>query len=68
MLQVVVSSVVDCVLRRSPTETLRVDIVNEMVVVFQKQEEQRSHLKKSSVRVCDLILGPPSVRSNWPTG
>jgi hypothetical protein len=58
-----VSSAVEFVLERSPTEALRVEVVDELVDKFEKQEERRSRLEKTSVRVCDLILGPPSGRA-----
>jgi hypothetical protein len=58
-----VSSAVEFVLERSPTEALQVEVVDELVDKFEKQEERRSRLEKTSVRVCDLILGPPSGRA-----
>jgi hypothetical protein len=58
-----VSSTVEFVLERSPTEALQVEVVDELVDKFEKQEERRSRLEKTSVRVCDLILGPPSGRA-----
>jgi hypothetical protein len=58
-----VSSAVEFVLEHSPTEALRVEVVDELVDKFEKQEERRSRLEKTSVRVCDLILGPPSGRA-----
>jgi hypothetical protein len=42
--------------------TFRMEVVDEMVAEFQKQEERRSWLERPSARVYDLILGPPS---NW---
>jgi hypothetical protein len=62
MLRAAVSTAMECMLRCSPTEALWVDIVDELVAEFQKQEQQCLCLEKSGVRVCDLILGPPS---NW---
>jgi hypothetical protein len=46
-------------LRRSPTEAFRVEVVDEMVAKFRKQEEQCSRLERPDMRVCDLFLGPP---------
>jgi hypothetical protein len=43
-------------------EAFRVDVVDELVTKFQRQQEQCSRLEKSGARVCDLILGPPSGR------
>jgi hypothetical protein len=48
------------ILWRSPTEALRVDVVDELVAKFQRQEERCLHPEKSNKRVCDLILRPPS--------
>jgi hypothetical protein len=64
MLWIVVSSTVECVLERSPTEALWVaELVNE----FQKQEEWHSRLKKSGARVYDLILGLGDWLTDWRT-
>jgi hypothetical protein len=57
---VVVSSVVEFILRRSPIEAFRVDGVDGLVAEFWKQEEWCFYIERSSVRVCDLILGLPS--------
>jgi hypothetical protein len=56
-----VFSVTQFVLRHSPPEAFRVDVVDEMFAKFQEKVE-RSRLKKFVVRICDLILGPPSDR------
>jgi hypothetical protein len=53
-----VSSTAQSVLERLPTEALHV--VDEPVAEFQMSEERRSHIEKSSMRVYDLILRPPS--------
>jgi hypothetical protein len=60
MLWAAVSSTVESVLRRLPTGAFWVDVVDELVTEFWKQEERCSHLEKSGVTVCDLILGLPS--------
>jgi hypothetical protein len=57
---VAVSSVTQPILRRLPTEALRVDVVDELVIEFWKYKERSSHIEKSNMRVCDLILGLPS--------
>jgi hypothetical protein len=48
------------VLECSPTEAFQVDVVDEMLAEFQEQVQWRSHLDKSTMRICDLIPGPPS--------
>jgi hypothetical protein len=55
-----VSSVAQCVLRHSPTEALWVDVMDQLVTLFWKQEEQHSRIEKSNMRVSDLIHGLPS--------
>jgi hypothetical protein len=47
------------VLWRSPNDTFRVEVVGELVVEFQKLEERRSYHERYTVRICDLLLGPP---------
>jgi hypothetical protein len=42
VLRATVSSAVEFVLRRSPNKTLRVEIVDEMIAEFCRQEEWRS--------------------------
>jgi hypothetical protein len=60
VLWAVVSSATWSVLERSPIEAFRVEVVDELLAEFWEQEVQCPHLKKSGMRVCDLILGPPS--------
>jgi hypothetical protein len=55
-----VSSAVESVLGRSPSDTFRVGVVAELSAEFHKMEEQRSWLDRPIVRMCDLLLGPPS--------
>jgi hypothetical protein len=45
-----------------PTDAFGMDVVEEMLIEFQEQEERRSRLEKSGVRIRDLILGPSSSR------
>jgi hypothetical protein len=59
-LWVAVSSTTECVLRRSPNEALRVEVVDELGNEFRRQEERCSCVERPGVRICDLILGPPS--------
>jgi hypothetical protein len=61
MIRASVCSVVVFVLRHSPTKAFRVEVVDELVTEFQKLERQ-SCLEKPFMRVCALILGPPSGR------
>jgi hypothetical protein len=63
-LWVAASSAMEFVLKRSPTEAFRVDVVDQLVSEFRKQEERCSCLEKSGVRVLYLILGLPS---SWLT-
>jgi hypothetical protein len=49
-------------------ETFWVEVVDELVAEFRKKEDRWLHLEKPDVRVCDLILGPPSIGLGWPTG
>jgi hypothetical protein len=58
-----VSSGAKFVLGHSPKETFWVEVVNELIAKFWKQEERRSHLERSDARVCDLILRPPTGRA-----
>jgi hypothetical protein len=51
VLQVAVSFAAESMLGRSPTEAFWVDIADELVTEFQKQEEERSRLHKSGARV-----------------
>jgi hypothetical protein len=58
-----VSSATEWMLRCSPNKVFQVEVVDELVAEFQKQEEQCSRLERPGVRVHDLILGPPSGRA-----
>jgi hypothetical protein len=58
-----VSCVTEFALGRSPNDTFRVKVVDELIVKFRKQEEWWSHLERPGARLCDLILGPPSGRA-----
>jgi hypothetical protein len=59
VLQVAVSTVVESVLGRSPSDTFHVEVVSELVAEFYKMEDSRSRLERPAVRICDLLLGPP---------
>jgi hypothetical protein len=45
--------------RCSPGNTAHVEVVNKLVAKFQKVETCSSKLKWPTVRICDLLLGPP---------
>jgi hypothetical protein len=66
VLREVVSSTTEFMNRHSPTKVLQVEVVDELVAVFQKQEEWHSCLEKPGMRFCDLILGP-CVGQAWLT-
>jgi hypothetical protein len=55
-----VSSTTEFTLGRSPNETFQVEVVDELLAEFWRQEERRSCLERPSMRVCDMLLGPPS--------
>jgi hypothetical protein len=59
-LQAVVSTAAESVLGCSPSDTFRVEVVHELAAEFQKIEDQRSRLEWPAMRICDLLLGPPS--------
>jgi hypothetical protein len=47
-------------LRGSPDESFRVEVVDVLIVEFLMQEERWSSRERPRARVYDLILGPPS--------
>jgi hypothetical protein len=57
-----VSSASEFVLGRSPNETFLVEVVDELIAEFQKQEEWQSRLERPSARAYDLIMALPSGR------
>jgi hypothetical protein len=64
-LQVAISSIVELVLRCSPNETSRVEVMNELVAKFQRWEELCSRLDGPGARICDMLLGPPPSQARW---
>jgi hypothetical protein len=66
-LRMAVSSAMEFMLGCSLDETFWLEVVDELVVEFWKLEERRSWLKRLGMRICDLLLGPPSSRPDWPT-
>jgi hypothetical protein len=60
VLQTTVSSAVEFALGRSPDETFRVEVVDELVAEFRKLEERFSRFEWPGTRIYDLLLGPPS--------
>jgi hypothetical protein len=59
MLWAAVSAVMELVLGQLPNESSRVEVMNELVAKFRRQEELCSWLEGPSMRICDLLLGPP---------
>jgi hypothetical protein len=49
----------ELVLGQLPNESSRVEVMNELVAKFQRQEELCSWLEGPGMRICDLLLGPP---------
>jgi hypothetical protein len=47
-------------LGRSPNEGFRVEVVDEMLIEFREQVEWCLRLETSDMRICDMILEPPS--------
>jgi hypothetical protein len=45
---------------RGVIDTFHVEVVGELAAEFQTMEEQRSRLERPTVRIYDLLLGPPS--------
>jgi hypothetical protein len=65
VLQVAVSSAAELVLGLLPNETSWVDVMNELVSIFQRREELFSWLEGSAVRIYELLLGPPPSQARW---
>jgi hypothetical protein len=51
-----VSSAVELVLERSPDDTLRMEVLRELVAEFWRLEERCSWFEGPDVRICDLLL------------
>jgi hypothetical protein len=62
VLWVMVSSTAELLLGRSANEIFRVEVLGELVVEFQRLEEWHSRLEWPAMRICDLLLRPPSDR------
>jgi hypothetical protein len=62
-LQAAVSSTTEFALGCLPNETFQVQVMDELIAKFWKQQERRSHLERPGVRVYDLIIGPPFGRA-----
>jgi hypothetical protein len=63
VLWTMVYSAMEFTLGCSPDETFCVEVVDELVVEFQKLEEWRSRLEWPGMRICNRLLGPPSGRA-----
>jgi hypothetical protein len=57
----------ESVLGHSPRETFRMEVMGELVTEFQRLEELCSWLEWPGMRICDLLLGPHSSRTNGST-
>jgi hypothetical protein len=64
-LRLAVSCTVELVLGRSPGETSRVEVENELVAKFQRLEELCSWLEGHGARICGLLVGPPASQDRW---
>jgi hypothetical protein len=62
-LRAVVSSITESMLGHSPEETFHVEVVDELVVEFQRLEEWLSHHEQPGVMIYDLLLRPPPDRA-----
>jgi hypothetical protein len=58
-LQAVVSSAVESAHGHSPDEIFYVEVVGELVAEFQMMDKWCSWLEWPTVRICDILLGPP---------
>jgi hypothetical protein len=65
VLEAAASSATGFVLRRSPAETSRLDVIGDLVAKFWRLDELCSWLERSGVRICDLLLGPPLSLAQW---
>jgi hypothetical protein len=63
VLQAAVSTIVESVLGRSPSDNFHVEVVSELAAEFYKMEDSRSRLERPAMRICDLLLGPPPGRA-----
>jgi hypothetical protein len=63
VLQVVVSSTTEFTLGCLLNKTFWVDVLDELVTEFWKQEDQRLCLERPGMMVYNLLLGPPSDRA-----
>jgi hypothetical protein len=59
----IVSFATELVLGCSPGNTVCVEVVNELVIVFQKAEMHHSKLEQPVARIYDLLLRPSSSRA-----
>jgi hypothetical protein len=53
------SSVTELALRWSPNDTIRMEVVGELIAEFQKLKEQCPWLERPTMSICDLLLGAP---------
>jgi hypothetical protein len=58
-----VPTTVESVLGHSPSDTYRVEVVDEMAAEFEKMEDRHSRLEWPAARIYDLVLGTPPGRA-----
>jgi hypothetical protein len=64
-LWVEVSSTAELVLGHSLDKTFQVEVVDELVVVFQRLDKLFLRLEHPGMRICALLLGPPLSQARW---
>jgi hypothetical protein len=64
-LRAAMSSATELVLGRSPGETSRVEVMNELTAKFQELEELSSRPNGSRARIYSLILVPSPSQARW---
>jgi hypothetical protein len=65
MLQMAVSSAAELLPGCSPSGTFQVEVMNELVAKFQRQEELCSRLEEPGARIYYMLLGPPPSQAGW---
>jgi hypothetical protein len=61
--QTAVSSAMELMPGRSPSDIFHVGVVGELAAEFQNMGERWSWLERPTVRICDLLLRPPPSRA-----
>jgi hypothetical protein len=60
MLQATMSSAMESVLGRPPSDAFHMEVVGDLPTKFQKMEHRLSRLEWPAMRICHLLLGPPT--------